>query len=251
MNPNDKNTHFGYQTIPASEKTERVADVFHSVAKRYDIMNDLMSFGLHRLWKRMAVAKCNVKPNQTILDLAGGTGDITRLLAKKMGKQGQIVLSDINDSMMNVGRDRLLDAGIIGPVQWVQANAEYLPFPSLTFDCVIIAFGLRNVTHKELAIAEMSRCLKLGGRVVILEFSHPTMPILSSLYDAYSFSALPLMGKLVCQDAQSYQYLAESIRMHPDQETLKGMMQTAGLENCSYENLHQGIVAIHTGFKLS
>lgn len=245
----EKTTHFGYSTIPETEKTERVASVFHSVAKRYDIMNDLMSLGLHRVWKRMAVAKCGLRFNQKVLDLAGGTGDITRLLVKKVGKQGQVILADINDSMMSVGRDRLLDEGIIMPVQWVQANAENLPFPSETFDCVIMGFGLRNVTHKELALAEMARSLKPGGRVVILEFSHPTVPFVSTLYDAYSFSALPLMGKWVCQDAESYQYLAESIRMHPDQETLKGMMETSGLERCAYQNIHQGIVAIHTGCK--
>lgn len=245
----EKTTHFGYTTIPETEKTERVASVFHSVAKRYDIMNDLMSLGLHRLWKRMAVAKCGLRPKQSVLDLAGGTGDITRLLAKQVGQRGQVVLADINDSMMSVGRDRLLDEGIVLPVQWVQANAEHLPFPSATFDCVMIGFGLRNVTHKDLALAEMSRCLKLGGRVVILEFSQPTVPLISKLYDAYSFSALPLMGKWVCQDAESYQYLAESIRMHPDQETLKEMMETVGLERCRYQNLHQGIVAIHTGLK--
>lgn len=245
----EKTTHFGYQTISESQKTERVASVFHSVAKRYDIMNDLMSAGLHRLWKRIAVSKCAVKPNQTVLDLAGGTGDITRLLTKAMGTQGQIILSDINSSMMSVGRERLLNEGIIQPIQWVQSNAESLPFPADTFDCIIMAFGLRNVTHKDKAISEMLRCLKRSGRVVILEFSHPSTPFLSKLYDAYSFTALPLMGQLVCQDAESYQYLAESIRMHPDQETLKHMMQTAGFEHCAYHNLHQGIVAIHMGFK--
>lgn len=245
----EKNTHFGYQTIPETQKTERVASVFHSVAKRYDIMNDLMSFGLHRLWKRMAVAKCNLQSHQSVLDLAGGTGDITRLLAKKIGTQGRIVLADINSSMMSVGRDRLLDEGIILPVQWVQTNAEDLPFSSETFDCVIMAFGLRNVTHKEQALAEIFRSLKRGGRVVILEFSHATQPFISKMYDAYSFSALPLMGKLVCQDSESYQYLAESIRMHPDQESLKDKMESVGFQNCSYQNIHQGIVAIHMGFK--
>jgi demethylmenaquinone methyltransferase / 2-methoxy-6-polyprenyl-1,4-benzoquinol methylase len=247
----EQNTHFGYKTIPSSQKTEKVASVFHSVAKRYDIMNDLMSFGLHRLWKRIAVSKCALKPHHSVLDLAGGTGDLTRLLAKELSKEGQIVLADINSSMMSVGRDRLINEGIIQPIQWVQANAETLPFSSESFDCVIMAFGLRNVTHKEKALAEIFRTLKWGGRAVILEFSHPTHPFLSSVYDAYSFSALPLMGELVCQDRESYQYLAESIRMHPNQECLKDMMIQVGFQNARYDNIHQGIVAIHMGFKLS
>jgi len=247
--PKEETTHFGYKTIPISEKTEKVASVFHSVASRYDIMNDLMSFGLHRLWKRMAVAKCAVRPNHIILDLAGGTGDITSLLAKKLTGAGQVILSDINNSMLSEGRDRLLNEGCFGPIKFVQANAEKLPFPDEFFDCIIIGFGLRNVTHKESALMEMARTLKPGGRVVILEFSHPKNAFLNKAYDAYSFSVLPILGELVAQDSASYQYLAESIRMHPNQEALKSMMETAGLEHCEYQNIHQGIVAIHTGFK--
>ncbi len=245
----NQTTHFGYKTIPSSEKTDRVASVFHSVAKRYDLMNDLMSFGLHRLWKQMAVAKCAIRPKQTILDLAGGTGDMTRLMAKQLGKNGHIVLSDINHSMMSVGRDRLLNEGIVLSLHSVQANAESLPFSNNSFDCVMIAFGLRNVTYKDMTLAEITRILKPGGRVVILEFSHPQTPTLNKLYDAYSFSVLPFLGKLITQDEESYRYLAESIRMHPDQETLKTMMEQAGLERCEYQNIHQGIVAIHLGFK--
>lgn len=242
-------THFGYKTIPLSEKTERVGSVFHSVATRYDIMNDLMSLGLHRLWKRIAVAKCAIRPHHKILDLAGGTGDLTQLLAKRLSNTGQIILSDINNSMLSLGRDKLLDAGCFGPITFVQANAENLPFQDDFFDCIIMGFGLRNVTHKETALKEMTRTLKPGGRVVILEFSQVKNPLLNKMYDAYSFSVLPLLGEIIAKDGESYQYLAESIRMHPDQDTLKAMMESAGLENCEYQNIHQGLVAIHLGFK--
>lgn len=242
-------THFGYQTIPTVEKTKRVKKVFESVAKRYDIMNDVMSFGLHRFWKRIAIAKANVREGQTVLDLASGTGDLAILLAKQVGQKGTLILSDINADMMNLGRKRLIDRGIVKPIQFVQNNAECLPFNSDTFDCVTLAFGLRNMTHKEHALIEILRILKPGGRVVISEFSHPTSQILSSLYDTYSFSVIPLLGKLICNDSESYRYLAESIRMHPTQDELKNQMSAIGFERVHYQNLNGGIVAIHTGFK--
>ena len=245
----EENTHFGYQNIPATQKTERVANVFRSVASRYDIMNDLMSFGLHRLWKRIMVSRCMIRPEHWILDLAGGTADLTSHFAKRINNAGKVVLADINEAMLAKGRLRLLDAGIVKPVSFIQANAEKLPFINNSFDRVAIAFGLRNVTYKEQALKEMARVLKPGGRAVILEFSKVHSEPLNTVYNAYSFSVLPFMGKLVCNDADSYRYLAESIRMHPDQETLKEMMSQAGFSQCEYQNLHSGIVALHIGHK--
>lgn len=242
-------THFGYKTVDVAEKEARVADVFHSVAQKYDIMNDLMSFGIHRLWKAITIEYSGVRKGQKILDIAGGTGDLTRKFSRLVGAEGQVVLADINDSMLKVGRDKLADSGVVGNVRYVQANAEALPFPDNTFDCITIAFGLRNVTHKERALASMARVLKPGGRVLVLEFSKPANPLLSKAYDAYSFSLLPMMGKLVANDSESYRYLAESIRMHPDQETLKGMMEEAGLVRCQYHNMTGGVVALHKGIK--
>lgn len=245
----EKTTHFGYQSIPADEKTARVGSVFRSVASRYDVMNDLMSFGLHRLWKRIAIARCNVRPNQTVLDLAGGTGDLTRSLTKQVGKEGLVVLADINESMLTKGRERLINAGITQSLSFTQANAENIPFANNSFDRIICAFGLRNVTHPDSALTEMFRVLKPGGRVIILEFSTVNDKILGALYNAYSFSVLPKLGEWICDDADSYRYLAESIRMHPNQETLKSMMNAAGFEQTEYQNLHAGIVAIHKGYK--
>jgi demethylmenaquinone methyltransferase/2-methoxy-6-polyprenyl-1,4-benzoquinol methylase len=242
-------THFGYQSIPTDEKVEKVASVFHSVANRYDLMNDLMSFGLHRIWKHLAIAKCALKPHHVVLDLAGGTGDLTRAIARKLNHTGSVTLADINASMLNKGRESLLDAGIVSPVNFAQANAEMLPFSNNSFDCITMAFGLRNVTTKEYALKEMFRVLKPGGRVVILEFSEVSSSNLKKLYDTYSFAVLPKLGKWICQDEESYRYLAESIRMHPNQETLKLMMQDAGFMQCEYQNLQAGIVAIHLGFK--
>jgi demethylmenaquinone methyltransferase/2-methoxy-6-polyprenyl-1,4-benzoquinol methylase len=245
----DESTHFGYQSIPTSSKTTRVGQIFQSVAHRYDVMNDLMSFGLHRFWKRLAVARANVRPHHKILDLAGGTGDLTAGLAKYLNAEGQIILADINEAMLTKGRARLIDKGIFQSIQWVQANAEQLPFPDSYFDCITMAFGLRNVTYKDKALAEMVRVLKPGGRTIILEFSKPSNPLINTLYDTYSFSVLPYLGKIVCNDSESYQYLAESIRMHPDQEGLKKLMESAGFEKVDYQNIHGGIVAIHKGFK--
>lgn len=242
-------THFGYQSIPSDLKTERVASVFRSVAHRYDVMNDLMSFGLHRLWKRLAVAQCEVRPKDWILDLAGGTGDLSSHFAKQIGTEGKVVLADINEAMLQKGRTRLLNQGITQSIVFIQANAESIPFQNNSFDRIAIAFGLRNVTHKEQALQEMARVLKPGGKLLILEFSELRSETLSALYNTYSFSVLPKLGKWICQDADSYRYLAESIRMHPNQEALKTMMQAAGFERVEYQNLHAGIVAIHTGYK--
>ncbi|HKT31082.1 MAG TPA: bifunctional demethylmenaquinone methyltransferase/2-methoxy-6-polyprenyl-1,4-benzoquinol methylase UbiE [Gammaproteobacteria bacterium] len=243
-------THFGYQQVPLADKARRVGEVFSSVADRYDLMNDLMSFGVHRLWKRFALSQTGLKPGQTALDVAGGTGDLTRGLAKQVGESGRVVLADINAAMLGHGRERLVDAGIAGNVEYVQADVEHLPFPDQHFDCNIIAFGLRNVTRKEAALAGMYRVLKPGGRLLVLEFSKPGVPGLAPVYDLYSFRVLPLLGKIVARDRASYQYLAESIRMHPDQETLKHMLQTAGFERCDYMNLSGGIVALHRGYRL-
>ncbi|AWB66824.1 bifunctional demethylmenaquinone methyltransferase/2-methoxy-6-polyprenyl-1,4-benzoquinol methylase UbiE [Saccharobesus litoralis] len=242
-------THFGYQTVKTAEKVDKVAEVFHSVAAKYDIMNDLMSFGIHRLWKRYTIDNSGVRAGQKILDLAGGTGDLTAKFSRIVGESGQVVLADINNSMLNVGRDKLRNKGIVGNVEYVQANAESLPFADNTFDVVTIAFGLRNVTNKDAALSSIYRVLKPGGRLLVLEFSKPTHEALSKAYDTYSFKILPKMGELVANDSESYQYLAESIRMHPDQETLRGMMEQAGFEECSYANLTGGIVALHKGFK--
>jgi demethylmenaquinone methyltransferase/2-methoxy-6-polyprenyl-1,4-benzoquinol methylase len=245
-----KTTDFGYQRIPVEQKTHRVGQVFDSVAARYDLMNDLMSWGIHRLWKQFAVAIASIKRGQQVLDLAGGTGDMTARLARQVGSAGSVILADINGSMLSIGRDRLIDQGIAGTVQYVQANAESLPFPDNTFDVVTIAFGLRNVTHKDQALASMHRVLQPGGRVVILEFSQLVMPLLQRLYDSYSFNVLPWLGKLVVGDAESYRYLLESIRRHPGQETLKSMMESAGFDLIAYYNLSGGIAAVHCGYKL-
>ena len=245
----DKTTHFGYHTVAVEEKQAKVAEVFHSVAAKYDLMNDLMSFGVHRLWKRITIDMSGVRPGNRVLDLAGGTGDLTRKFSKIVGPQGKVILADINSSMLNVGRDRLTDQGYVGNIEYVQANAECLPFEDNSFDVITIAFGLRNVTDKDAALRSMARCLKPGGRLLVLEFSKPTNPLMSKAYDLYSFTALPFMGKVVTNDAESYKYLAESIRMHPDQETLKSMMEEAGLVRCSYHNMTSGVVALHRGIK--
>ena len=242
-----KTTHFGFETVEETEKAKRVAGVFNSVADNYDIMNDLMSVGLHRLWKRFAVGVSGVREGQRVLDVAGGSGDMSRLFLKKVGSSGQVVLTDINNAMLSVGRDRLLDEGTITPA--AQCDAEHLPFPDNHFDCVSIAFGLRNVTHKDAALHEMHRVIRPGGRVIVLEFSKVWKP-LEQLYDAYSFKLLPKIGELVANDADSYRYLAESIRMHPGQEELKQMMEEAGLEKVEYFNMTGGVVAVHRGYKL-
>ncbi|MDF2446310.1 MAG: ubiE [Moraxellaceae bacterium] len=248
--PTDGTTHFGYQTVRTTEKAKKVAEVFHSVAARYDMMNDLMSLGIHRLWKRYTIEMSGIRPGHKVLDIAGGTGDLAKAFSKRVGSEGKVILSDINASMLNVGRDRLIDTGLTGNLEFVQANAECLPFADNTFDLVTIAFGLRNVTDKDAALRSMLRVLKPGGRLLVLEFSKPVAEPLAKVYDAYSFSVLPALGQLVTQDASSYRYLAESIRMHPDQDTLKGMMDAAGFERTDYYNLTGGIVALHRGYKL-
>lgn len=247
----NESTHFGYETVNKAEKQAKVADVFHSVASKYDLMNDLMSFGIHRLWKRFAISLSGVRSGQQVLDIAGGTGDLAKVFSREVGSTGRVVLSDINDSMLAVGRDRLIDAGC-NNVDFILANAEDLsPFEDNRFDLVTISFGLRNVTDKDAALRSMYRVLKPGGRLLVLEFSKPVFEPLSKLYDVYSFSALPVMGQLVTGDAESYKYLAESIRMHPNQQTLKGMMENAGFSQCDYHNLTGGIVALHRGFKVA
>lgn len=248
-NPNEQTTHFGFQDVPESQKAEKVAEVFHSVAARYDIMNDVLSGGMHRLWKRFTIELSGVRRGHKVLDIAGGTGDLARKFSSLVGPEGEVVLADINASMLKVGRDRLLDKGVAGNINFVQADAEKLPFPDNHFDVVTIAFGLRNVTHKEDALRSMLRVLKPGGRLLILEFSKPSNPLLSKFYDAYSFKFMPLAGKLITDDADSYRYLAESIRMHPDQETLKAMMADAGFERITFHNMTGGIVALHRGIK--
>ncbi|HET7833962.1 MAG TPA: bifunctional demethylmenaquinone methyltransferase/2-methoxy-6-polyprenyl-1,4-benzoquinol methylase UbiE [Gallionella sp.] len=240
-------THFGFETVREEEKAKRVAGVFTSVASKYDVMNDLMSAGLHRLWKRFAVGVSGVRTGQRVLDVAGGSGDLSRLFLKAVGSTGQVVLTDINNAMLSVGRDRLLDEGM--PTPSAQCDAEHLPFPDNYFDCVSIGFGLRNVTHKDAALREMCRVLKPGGRVIVLEFSKVAKP-LEKVYDLYSFKVLPTMGKLIANDPDSYRYLAESIRMHPGQEELKKMMEEAGLNRVEYFNLTGGVVAVHRGYKL-
>ena len=242
----EKTTDFGYQKVPEEEKAHRVAGVFDSVAARYDLMNDLMSGGLHRLWKRFAVEASGVVAGDSVLDVAAGTGDVARLFAGRVGARGKVVVTDINAAMLGAGRDRLLDSGALLPV--VQCDAEKLPFGNSRFDCVSIAFGLRNVTRKEAALAEMRRVLKPGGRLIVLEFSRVWAP-LKPAYDAYSFGMLPRLGKLVASDADAYRYLAESIRMHPDQAALKEMMEQAGLEKVEYFNLAAGVVALHRGYR--
>lgn len=248
--PNEKNTtHFGFKEVPLNEKASRVADVFHSVANKYDLMNDVMSFGMHRLWKRFTISQTGVREGQRVLDLAGGTGDLAREFSSLVGKSGLVVLSDINDKMLQRGRERLTDEGIIGNIEFVQADAESLPFPDNYFDCITIAFGLRNVTNKLVALQSMYRVLKPGGKVFVLEFSKPVLPILNTLYDKYSFHLIPKLGGWITGDEASYQYLVESIRMHPDQYTLKQMMNQAGFEDVDYHNLNGGIVALHKGYK--
>jgi len=244
----DKLTHFGFRDVPVGDKARLVRTVFDSVADNYDLMNDLMSFGVHRLWKRYAVNMAGIRPGQAILDLAAGTGDLTRLMAPHTGPGGHVVLADINAAMLENGRRALLDRGISGNVSFALANAEQLPFPDNSFDLVTIAFGLRNITDKQAALYSMQRVLRPGGRLLVLEFSRPAAP-LKPAYDFYSFSILPRLGRLVARDADSYRYLAESIRMHPDQHALQAMLEQAGLEQCDYHNLTGGIVAIHRGYK--
>jgi len=238
---------FGFQKVPEEEKKERVAGVFDSVASRYDVMNDLMSAGLHRLWKRFTVEQSGLRPGQRALDVAGGTADLSIQFARRVGPSGTVVLTDINAAMLRRGRDRMLDAGLVAPA--LQCDAEKLPFPDNYFDCVSVAFGLRNMTHKDRALAEMQRVLRPGGRLLVLEFSRVWKP-LAPAYDAYSFKVLPALGNWIAGDSASYRYLAESIRMHPDQDTLKAMMVAAGLERVEYFNLSAGVVALHRGFKL-
>ena len=245
MNPESK-THFGFEQVAEAEKARRVAEVFDSVAHRYDIMNDLMSGGMHRLWKSFTIARSGVREGSRVLDVAGGTGDLSLAFARKVGKTGQVWLTDINNAMLTHGRDRLCDKGFLLPV--AQCDAEKLPFPDDYFGCVTVAFGLRNMTHKDLALAEMRRVLRPGGRLLVLEFSQIWKP-LAPVYDLYSFKVIPRIGEIITKDADSYRYLAESIRVHPDQETLKGMMENAGLEKVEYFNLTLGVVALHRGFK--
>jgi len=244
----DKTTHFGFHDVPVKEKTRHVRAVFDSVADDYDLMNDLMSFGIHRLWKRFAINMAGLRPGQKVLDLAGGTGDLTRLIAPAIGDSGHVVLSDINAAMLANGRSQLIDKGITGNVSFALANAERLPFPDNHFDLVTIAFGLRNMTNIQHALNSMFRTLRPGGRLLVLEFSKPASA-LKPAYDFYSFKVLPKLGHLIADDADSYRYLAESIRMHPDQDTLQGMMEQAGFEECDYHNLSGGIVAIHRGYR--
>lgn len=245
----DQFTHFGYRDVPEQEKQGMVADVFHSVAGKYDLMNDLMSMGVHRIWKSYTVEMSGARQGQRVLDIAGGTGDLAAKFSNIVGRDGQVILADINSSMLETGRSRLLDRGVVGNIDYVQANAETLPFPDNYFDLITIAFGLRNVTNKDQALKSMYRVLKPGGRLLVLEFSKPVHEPLSKVYDLYSFHILPKMGKLIANDSESYQYLAESIRMHPDQETLKGMVDDAGFDRSDFHNLTGGIVALHRGFK--
>ena len=242
-------TDFGYERVPWGDKARRVRGVFDSVAGKYDLMNDLMSAGAHRLWKQFTLSLANLRPGQSALDVAGGTGDLSAGLAKQVGQKGTVILTDINAAMLGRGRERLLDAGFAGSVRYVQANAEKLPFADASFDCVTIGFGLRNVTDKAAALASMRRVLKPGGQLLVLEFSRPVVPALKPLYDTYSMRILPLLGRFVAGDEASYRYLAESIRMHPGQEELLAMLQSAGLEGCRYHNLSGGIVAVHRGYK--
>jgi demethylmenaquinone methyltransferase / 2-methoxy-6-polyprenyl-1,4-benzoquinol methylase len=249
MDNSGRKVDFGFEKVAWGEKAERVRSVFASVAGKYDVMNDLMSFGVHRLWKQFTLSLTGLKAGQRALDVAGGTGDLALGLLRQVGKSGRVVLSDVNPAMLEIGRDRLLDKGWVGNVECIVADAERLPFEDNSFDCVTIGFGLRNVTDKSAALACMRRALKPGGQLLVLEFSRPKVPGLKPLYDAYSFRILPLLGKLVARDAASYRYLAESIRVHPDQERLLKMMQDAGLEGCRYHNLSGGIVAVHRGYR--
>ena len=248
-NLTDDTTDFGYERVKMAEKAGRVREVFDSVAAQYDLMNDLMSGGLHRLWKRFTIELSAVRSGQTVLDIAGGTGDLAAKFSKLVGADGKVILADINAAMLSVGRDRLIDKGALSNIDVVQADAQFLPFDDNSIDCITIAFGLRNVTDKAKALRSMHRVLKPGGRVLVLEFSKPTSPLLSKVYDAYSFSAIPAMGKLITDDADSYRYLAESIRKHPDQESLLEMVEDAGFVDCRYHNMSGGIVAVHRGIK--
>lgn len=245
----EKTTHFGYETVDAKEKAGRVAGVFHSVADNYDLMNDLMSAGIHRLWKHMTIEMSGVRKGHKVLDIAGGTGDLAAKFSKIVGSEGSVVLADINESMLKVGRDRLIDRGITENVTFSQADAQYLPFPDNTFNVITIAFGLRNVTDKDMALRSMLRVLKPGGKLLILEFSKPTSSLLSKIYDTYSFNVLPRLGKVFANDSDSYKYLAESIRMHPDQSTLLQMLDSAGFGNTNFHNMTGGVVALHRGIK--
>lgn len=247
--PNDNTTHFGFKTVSTDEKANMVRGVFDSVASRYDLMNDLMSVGLHRLWKRFTIDQAALRPGNVVLDLAGGTGDLSREFARKVGKDGHVILADINAAMLHQGRRRLIDAGISGNVTIAQLDAQNLPFEDSTFDCITMAFGLRNVTDTDAALASMLRALKPGGKAMILEFSEPNEAI-KPAYDIYSFKVLPTLGNLIADDRDSYQYLAESIRMHPNQETLKSMMESVGFERCRYHNMAAGIVALHIGYRI-
>ena len=249
MSPDKDTTHFGFAEVPVTEKARRVRGVFDSVASRYDLMNDLMSLGIHRIWKRFTVEKAGLRPGMQVLDLAGGTGDLAALMAPRVAPGGRVVLSDINEAMLGRGRERLLDRGLAGEaIEYCLADAEALPLEDASFDVVTIAFGLRNVTHKERALGEMFRVLRPGGQLLVLEFSRP-VPALAPAYDLYSFRVLPAIGKLVAGDDESYRYLAESIRMHPDQQTLRDMMSAAGFDDCRYHDLTGGIVALHRGWK--
>ena len=245
----EKTTHFGYKTVNVEEKAEKVAEVFHSVADNYDLMNDLMSLGIHRLWKQVAIEMSGVRSGHSVLDIAGGTGDLAAKFSRLVGPEGSVVLADINQSMLQRGRDKLIDRGINSNVRFTQADAQCLPFPDNTFNLITIAFGLRNVTDKAMALRSMQRVLAPGGKLLVLEFSKPNNALFSKLYDSYSFNVLPKLGKLFANDADSYQYLAESIRMHPDQQTLLSMMDEAGFANTDFENLTGGIVAVHRGIK--
>lgn len=248
-NSTEQQTHFGFQSVAVHEKQNKVADVFHSVAPSYDLMNDLMSLGIHRWWKWFAAQVSRVRPGQSVLDLAGGSGDLTQLLYRAVGPSGQVVLADINQSMLALGRDRLLDAGCLSGICYTQVNAECLPFSDNHFDCIIMGFGLRNVTHKDKALASMYRVCRPGGKVMILEFSKPVVSGIKPLYDWYSFQILPKIGQWIAQDEASYRYLAESIRMHPDQEAMTSLISAAGFEDCHYQNLSGGIVALHIAYK--
>lgn len=249
LQEDQETTHFGFKTVNKQEKEALVANVFHSVADKYDLMNDLLSFGIHRIWKRFTIDCSGVRKGQTVLDLAGGTGDFTAKFSRLVGPTGKVVLSDINESMLRVGQEKLRNMGIVGNIDYVQANAEALPFEENTFDCIVISFGLRNVTNKDKALQSMYRVLKPGGRLLVLEFSKPILEPISQVYNFYSFNILPKIGEVVVKDGDSYRYLAESIRMHPDQETLKEMMEQAGFEGVEYYNLSAGIVALHRGYK--
>lgn len=249
MSNHNKTTHFGFESVDWDDKEKKVGAVFQSVAKNYDLMNNLLSGGIHHLWKQFTIELSQVREGQCVLDLAGGSGDLTRLFARRIGKKGHVILADINDAMLAVGRDRLLNEGLFDNITFTQANAESLPFASNSFHCITIGFGLRNVTDKKAALCSMFRVLKPGGKLMVLEFSKPVLPGLKTVYDWYSFNVLPKIGQLVANDAASYRYLAESIQMHPNQEDLKTMIEEAGFEDCKYHNLSGGIVALHIAYK--